>query len=235
MKVRKLSVALCAVGLWMFSYNAKAQVDNTNRVSIDTRYEGGGVKEIKLAKRATEGTHFMYDNWMYGDLHLFNGQVIEKSLIKYDIERNRFEIKEEDIKVLGGERVKNFEWQKTDGFSKAIYVNCASYFLDGVPLIGFFEVLADGENKLLAKTNLDIIKANFDPKFDVGSKADEIVKKEVKYLSKDNDLMIIKKKKSFLLFFEKKSNIISTYIKKNKLSTKSNEDLIRIIEYSNTL
>ncbi len=56
------------------------------------------------------------------------------------------------------------------------------------------------------------------------------------YIAKNNEAIELpKKKKDILNFFSHKSKEIELFAKKNKLSFKKSEDLIKIINYYNTL
>lgn len=104
--------------------------------------------------------------------------------------------------------------------------------------LGFYKVHLDGKNSLVAKLKVRYVDAKVAISgYDRDRPADYNRMKDELYLATDNKKLVKlpKKKKEFYKVFGDKSNEIKSYIKKNKFSYKSVEDLKEIVKYYNTL
>lgn len=232
--MKKLITALMCLMAAVIVYGQ--ETDNKGLLEMSP-VAGGLVKEIKFAPMQVEGTHYYQDYWSIGDVILFNGSTLEDLQMKFDIEKNHLEIKTENkVKLLEDSYIKEFTLLDSESGSKKRFMNCSLYKENGMKLIGFFESITDGKMSLFLKMELDIIKANYDAKFDVGDKSDKVVKVENYFIANgENVYRIAKNKKENLKIFGDNSERISSYIKNEKLSFKDKEDLQKIITYYNSI
>ena len=232
--MKKLITALMCLTAGVTVYGQ----DTDNKGQLDmTPVAGGFVKEIKFATMQVEGTHYFQDYWSIGDVILFNGSTLEDLQMKFDIEKNHLEIKTENkVKLLEDSFIKEFTLLDSESGSKKKFMNCSLYKENGVELIGFFESISDGKMSLFSKMELDIIKASYDAKFDVGDKSDKVLKVENYFIANgENVYRIAKNKKENLKIFGDKSEQITSYLKSEKLSLKDKEDLQKIVAYYNSI
>lgn len=180
------------------------------------------------------GDSHLEEDWIKGSILLYSNQrMIEGYPLKYDIQTDLFEIKTDaDVKVLEGKRVKSFLWKKDNSASPSYFVNAHEYTFDGIPLLGFFEVLVDGSLPLFKRTEVVIQKANYVKEFDTGSRNDKILKKVSYYYGDQKEAFIVPKKKAHIIFKDK-SEDLEQFIKTNDLSLKEEADLIRIFKHYN--
>lgn len=210
--------------------------DRDNKGVLDMAPSAGGfVKEIKFIPKQMEGTYYLHDYWSMGKVSLFNGDELENLQIKFDIEQNHLELKTENqIKLLEDSYIKEFTLHDTESGTEMKFLNCSLYQKDGIPLIGFFESLAEGNLSLFSKMELSIIKANYDPKFDVGDKMDKVVKVEKYYIARGYDVWeVTNNKKDNLRIFGDKADSMGSYLKSEKLSFKDEEDIKKMVAYYN--
>lgn len=84
---------------------------------------------------------------------------------------------------------------------------------------------------LVKKTELVVRKPNYHPSHDIGSHNYEIKKKERIYLLEEGILKEVKRKPDFGKWAKK----VRTYSRQNKLRVGEEKDLIRMVEYYDSL
>jgi len=232
--MKKLLTSIMCSAMFL---SVSGQVKDNSRGQLDMDpIAGGFVKEIKFVPKQTEGTHYFQDNWSVGNVVLFNGSALEDLQMKFDIEKSHLEIRTEGrVKLLQDTYIKEFTLLDTESGNEMKFINGSMYKENGVASIGFFETILEGEFSLLSKTELDIIKANYDAKFDVGEKSDKVVKVENYFVANGTNVVkVTKNKKQNIKIFGDKSDVISSHMKSEKLSFKNKEDLERIVAYYNS-
>jgi hypothetical protein len=155
---------------------------------------------------------------------------------RYDIRSDEFEfLVNKQIKVAKGSVIKNVVWVDSLTQKTRFLVNAKDYKLDGVPLLGFIEVLVDGDQQLIKRIELQVLKPNYNEAMSTGSKNSKITKKELFYYSDNGELFEIKSRKSLAPLFGEQSEQMSSFIKEEKLKTGRESDLVRIFEHLATL
>jgi hypothetical protein len=141
-----------------------------------------------------------------------------------------------EVKILRGERVASFTWQNASSQNEVHYINSHAYKLNGTPLIGFFEVVVDGQVQLLSKVKAAVKDPTYVEGLDVGKRYSEIIKKEVFYFSdKSKVLKEIKSKKDVWEYAGDQEDEVKQYMKKQKLGVNEKEDLAQIAAFMNQL
>ncbi len=165
-----------------------------------------------------------------------NEKLIEGFASKYDINKNEFDIlTHQGVRVLPGNKVKSLVWM--DSLTKQ-----PQYFFnyqdvkneEGVPYLGFFQLLSDGTMPLLKKTELIFRKADFNPALNVGSKDHRYIKKPHYYTIKDSKMIVIPGKKIYLLFADHQDEA-QKFIKKNSLDLSMENHLAALFDYYNSV
>ncbi len=181
------------------------------------------------------GSPYLFNDWVKGNIQLEDGTIYNNLNLKYDQVRELLIFLADDntskrfsapVKAFTLTNADDKDWPRItfrNGF-KAI---------DGGNEKTYYEVLADGNTLLLKRTEKKIV--------DERAPGSLIVSKQISattkyYISSNNRISKIKKdKKSVLEVLGNKQSDLETYIKNNNLNLKEDADLIRLIEYYNTL
>ncbi len=202
--------------------------------------------DINYSEYATVGTSFLTDDWNSGTIYFTLNRKLEDQKFQYDIELNQFLLKGDkelkdlaDARIIDAVNVMAFVIDRKTGNNRQFLNSMnAKLTLDGTPLLGFVEVLADGNLTLLRKIETSILKSSYNVALNAGTKQDKIIKKEVYYFkNKDsNNLFKVSKKlNSNLVFFGNHKDKVKAYVKDNKLKFKDEGDLLKITTYYNSL
>jgi hypothetical protein len=182
-------------------------------------------------KTQTIGDVYLDAHWSKSSLLLFDDErLINDYLTRYDIQNNEFEFRlEGGIKVLAGVKVKNIVWIDSITKQSRVMNNTRDYTASVTPFDGFFEVLQEGNIQLLKKVYLEILRPNFSPALNVGSKDTKIIKKSEYFYSINNKLNQIKKKASLDAIQKYDSSIeLESLIKKEKINLNKESDLRKL-------
>lgn len=181
------------------------------------------------------GSPYLFNDWVKGNIQLDDGTIYNNLNLKYDQVRELLIFLADDntskrfsapVKAFTLTNADDKEWPRItfrNGF-KAI---------DGGNEKTYYEVLADGNTQLLKRTAKKIV--------DERAPGSLIISKQISattryYVNKGDRIIKIKKdKKSILEALSDKSSELETYIKHNNLNLKEDADLIKLIEYYNTL
>lgn len=182
------------------------------------------------------GDVYLDSHWNLSSLLLFeNEKLINDYLVRYDIKNNEFEFRlKNGVKVLPGSKVKNIVWIDSLTKTTRIMNNGSEYSAAEIPFDGFFEILKDGEIQLLKKPYVEVLRPNFSPALNVGSKDTKILKKSEYFYSLKNKLYQIKKKSSLEAIQQHKSSVdLAAFLKKEKISLTKEEDLMLLFDMIN--
>ncbi len=164
-----------------------------------------------------------------------NDQIIEGIRVRYDLAESAIELKgKQSVKVLDVSKIKSVVWIDSLTQAKRYFVNGNQYQLEGVPLLGLLEVLADGRFPLLKRTMIVIKKATYNAAVDAGSRDTKIIKESTCYFVNGNDLRPAKSKKTLLAAFGEHADDMEKYIKVNKLNLNSERGLTLLFAYYNS-
>jgi len=212
----------------------KYTVDGSSDMSF---VPGGMITTKPLSSNEIEGSTYIDDNWNVGSIY-FNGDyyAVDKPL-RYDLQNNLVEIRFEDvIKAISSTEVTKFEWIQSSTGEKQYFVNMRDFKLNGVPLVGMGELLADGEYKLLLYKQVELIQPDYVPALNVGSARPQLEQSKDFYLAKGDELYEMKGgKKKVLALFGEKSETLKEFAKEKQLGLRNAEDLTILVNYYNTL
>ena len=184
-----------------------------------------------------EGNPYWDEHWGTSSVMLLdNPKLHEGYLTRYDIRRDEFEFNlNGQIKVAQGKVIKNVVWIDSVSQKPRFMVSARGYKLEGVPLLGFLEVLVEGEQQLIKRVELQVLKPNYNVALSTGSQNSRIVKKTVFYYSSNGELIAITSRKSLAPLFGEESDQMNAFIKKGKLRTNNEDDLRQIFTQLATL
>ncbi len=189
----------------------------------------------KDGKPATEisytnvtGTPYLYDYWSPGVVELKDGRSYKDVALKYDACNNEliFKNPKDDAVLAFADPVKSFGMEHagvkevfSNGFSK----------IDGFDEETFYQVLYGGGTKLLYKLKKNLMEtkpynsATVERSFNINV---------FYYLVKDGAIQRFKpSKKEFLVLFKDKSADVETFIRKEHIDFKNNNDLVKVLEF----
>jgi hypothetical protein len=206
---------------------------------------GGGLKPsdilfgIPLPPGKVIGDTYLDKQWRQGSIMLYpDDKMVEGYPIRFDIKTNEVEINTSaGVKVIPGTKVHSFVWMDSVRNTPHYYVNARKYTHaeEGVPFVGFFEVLSDGQYPLFKKTRLAIKRSNYNVALNVGSRDDQIIKEEDFYIASGTKVgeLPSSKKKLFALFGDKAAEV-SAYAKEQSLGISKEDDLAMIFDFVNS-
>jgi hypothetical protein len=184
------------------------------------------------------GDVYLTSYWSTCNILLYeNDRLLEGMIYRYDIQRDEIELsfKNGVMRALDGIKVRSLVWNDSLTGTTRYIVNARSYKENGVTLKGFFEVHADGKVPLLGLTTLEILKPDFNPALNVGSRDVKIIKKKAYYYAHGQEVFRIKGKKNLEAAFSDKKEIMAKYFKGNSIQVKNESSLTKAFEYYNTL
>ncbi|HTE29728.1 MAG TPA: hypothetical protein VK666_05095 [Chryseolinea sp.] len=184
------------------------------------------------------GNTYLSTAWRQSAILLYkDSKLIEGYPVRYDIQGDELDVKtSKGIKVLEGRTVKSFMWVDSAHTEPSYFVNAGGYKLDGVPQIGFFEVLVDGKAPLFKRTRITMKKADYNEALSIGSRDDKILKETEYYISQSAAVNLLPgTKKKFVTVFPAKRSEVEKFIDDNDLSVKKELDLVQIFKYYNSL
>ena len=221
--IRIIFASLFTIGL---STNfAKAQISNLSDIS------GTVITQKNYAE--VNGSPYFFDKWVNGNVVLANGKAIKDIGLKYD------QVKDELL--FAGKN--NEEYYFNDPIKEFTLVgekNKVAFvflFRNGFPdmknltVKSFYEVVTDGEIKLLKKNVKSISETK---EYNSATTVKNINDNFNYYLANSTGITQLKKDDMKVLataLNEQKSSLILEYAKKNKLSPKKEEDLIKVITF----
>lgn len=207
--------------------------NETRGMDMNT-YPYGTIAEIGFISSKTIGSYYLNDNWLIGSIKLTSGEDISDYPLKLDLENNYIEIKtDKGIKVLEGNRIKNFSW--FDGISTREFININEVDSKEAHSDGFLQVLEAGDNwSLYKRYSTKLVEGNYIAALDAGNPDNKIVKNEDYLLYNQEQVFELpRSKKNFASLITGKEEEVLNYIKENHLNLKDEKDLIKIVKFVN--
>ena len=196
-----------------------------------------GASERK-SKFDTKGSPYYNKDFMFGELELQNGNKL-KGLFRYNIYAQELElIVEKDTLIINDPtKIKNIDFSgKAFIYSLILDDRKRNDYISGA----YFEVLNEGKCKVLVKREINLRENRYVAHYGGGGgDGSQRYIPELSYyirLSDNTPALKIKKSKSNIirLFSDHKAEI-DKYISDNKLKLAEDKDLVKVVEYYNTL
>ena len=237
-----LFIILAALKAYSQGSVIPANVRAVNTIEGLTDSNGLGNNEmlygIPLPEGKVIGDTYLSTEWNKSVILLYeNNKLIEGFPARYDIHLDELEEKgRSEVKVLEGKKVKSFMWMDSFRAEPYYFINARNFKEEGVPLVGFFEVLVDGDSPLFKKVNLTVKTADYNVTLSMGSRDDKILKNSVYYIADGSTVSEIpNSKKKFLQLLKGKTSEVESYMDENNLSVKKEEELVAICKYYNSI
>lgn len=182
-----------------------------------------------------EGSPYLTDDWVKGDIMLANGRNYNDVSLKYDMSDGQlyYQTKPEETLVFI-DLVKEFKVPVMVNSKKI-----EKLFRSGYPAVtggtekSFYEVVGDGKTQLLKQNIKTISEYKEYNSSTITKKFDDNIKY---FLFTNGKLIPVKKdKKSILTAIGDKQPEMEAYIKTNNLNLKNDEDAAKLIIYYNSL
>jgi len=180
-----------------------------------------------------QGSPYLYDSYVPGKM-IVNDEQTFQIMVRYNAYSDVFEMLDDNNRSSALYKLDYVKIIMT-GREYQIY----SYQDNGKQIEGYLENLSvSGDTKFFRKDSkkfVDLVKAETGYEKDKPAK---FVLESPKYYAqkKDESLKEIKlKKKDILALFQSHKNEVSTFVKKQKLNLKRQEDVIKLFDYYNTL
>ncbi|MBL7843656.1 MAG: hypothetical protein JNK44_07315 [Cyclobacteriaceae bacterium] len=179
------------------------------------------------------GNPYWDTHWGKSSLLLYkNDELVEGYVTRYDIYKDEFEFRlTNDVRVMSGSKVKNVVWIDSVTNKPRYLINGREYKEDGAPLSGFVEVLVEAKVALFKHIKIEVLKPDFNPALNVGSKDTRILKKESFYFNSGESLIRIKSKKSLDALGSKYEQRINQFMKTNNIKLNNESDLVRLFQF----
>ena len=180
-----------------------------------------------------EGTPYLNDEFVKSTIKVKDGTVYEDVSLRYNIMNDEIEFLGEDGMAWAMRSRDLTQWaiigRDTIVTREAV--------ISGKPGLKHFILLADGKAQLLLK-KVKRYRAGTEPKpFQEGTKPSYVDAGEEYYLSFEGEDMALEvpKKKELAEFFGENGTRVATFVKKEKLSLKKQEDLLDLVNFFNSL
>jgi hypothetical protein len=173
---------------------------------------------------------FLNEDWVPGYIVLNDGVSLDQIMLRYDIyhQQMQFVNKDDTLAISNPDEI---EYILMDGrkFIFTVFNN------DGAVQKGYFEVLTEGECKLLLRR---FVKYHYLTSSDNDKHKDEYSGVSQYFVQKKEDRVarqIVPGRKSILCVFNDEEKKVREFIKVNNLKIKSADDLVQIVNFYNSL
>ena len=231
MKILVLTFTICLIS---FTGIAQQGITNNNQ----TNNSGGNSRPNQLMTMKkdysdipAEGSPYLVDKYVLGEIFM-DGELQKKSLMRYNAFRDEFEIKEND--GSNPTLLKRPYISVSLSTKKFVILDFED---EGKLKQGYFNPLNQGSTILYFRPKKKLTKAK-EPKAGLESFVPaRYVDDSDYYLKKGNNpAKKIKLNKSKILdFFQDKSSELKTYINENKLKLKTEAEVIKLLDYYNSI
>ena len=214
----QIIIILLFIGIFSAKYTS-------GQIIIDVK--GEPLKSIQLAE--VDGSPFISKSWISGDASLVNGKTFKSIDLKYD------EVK--DALIFRGKEDKAFyftdlikEFNLNEKMFKSGFLPYKDFSSQS-----FFEIITSGKITLLKKNDKKIVETK---EYNSTTTAKKVIDNFNFYIAKDNKIIATQKDNLKIIvnvIDSKKSNEIVEFASNNKLNSKKEEDLKKIIDYYNKM
>lgn len=176
------------------------------------------------------GDPYVDKHWAVTSVQLIGeSKLIEGYLTRFDISSNELEFKVAGgVKVLPGKQIDNIVWVDSISSIPRYLINGKNFKMNDAAVDGFLEVLVDGAVPLYRKYYVEILKPNFSPALNVGSKDTKVLRKYLLVFAKEGSLYQIKSKKSVAQLDPTIQDRANSIIDKLDLNLKDESHVIRL-------
>jgi len=209
--------------------------DNTQRaiMELNEKLLFANSKNQQIDLTETQGSPYLHDFFQSGTVYIPSTEERFGYQMRYNIYNETIEIKNSEDNSLYSV-FRNSNYICTIGDKKFKYLEYTTK--NDVSQSGYFQEILSGKISLLVKyyCTYQGIKLGKPPVFHE-TPAKFITQKSYFLFDEENITLIPTNNKKFLELFGNNSNKVKSYIKRNKLNSKSERDLMRIITFYNSI
>jgi hypothetical protein len=222
----------------IFGQANEGTIITTERPDLELAYklrlERNMNSRVELSYEKIDGDPFLYKDLTQGKLTLRTGEKIPLDL-RYDIYKGEIQFRQKDgiYTLINGEGISEVLIDTL----KFIYSANPKKSPDNGPAeTSWFIVKVDGKGKLLIRKNIRLQAATTEKPYQEPQPPKFIHLKDTYYIKHESQGAVkINGKKDLLNALSDKEDVVSNYIKTNKLDVKELDDLVKIITYYNNL
>ncbi|MFK8005175.1 MAG: hypothetical protein AB8H03_02340 [Saprospiraceae bacterium] len=200
-----------------------------------TEFEKNFANLMNTKKKAeeTQGSPYIFDEWESGVVVFKGNEGGEFKNIKIDLMNNQLEVLYMNTeKVLPATDFNMVKLNRPDLNVNTFFRNAADFKYNGKQLKGFAQITPVGENfKVVTVHSVRIIQSNMNAKIVGASHRKRLAREKKTFFLKKGKLYRIKKKKDVYKILTKKQKKLKAYISDHDLSVKKEADLVKILEY----
>lgn len=192
----------------------------------------GNNPEIQPSKpKGVDGSPYLFDNWKPGIINLRDGNTIQGLSYRYNVQRNEMQFLYNNKEYAIGDPDSIMDIN-LDG-KRFIF---AQLYQNSIIVRSFYEVLTEGKVSLLIKYYIEVVPASYNVSFGTGNPNEQMYVKQRYCLKVDNKVVTLDKKgKELLNALSDKKEELAAYIKKEDISIKKKEGILKILSYYNSL
>ena len=193
----------------------------------------GGRLKTKGLGITYEGSPYLNDDYMSSEIYCNNQSKYLEVALRYNVFTDEMEFKHIDSGKI-------FTFKPNNSFYMIIIAEdtfiVSSYEKEKNTLLGFFKLVAMGKATLLTKYEMEFEEAHAATTHSVETDAKFKKAKDTYYLKmEDGPAVKIGSAKKLIECFGNHKNELSSYIKNEKISTKKENELKQLVDYSNSL
>ena len=230
---------LLLLAILFSSLTSSAQIQNTRNTTDLLSIRRVASNEILYGKPVPGGeiigSTYLEEEWSKGELTFNNGEKLTHAKVRYDIEMDQFQILIDNGKAINqyeGFDVKEVLFTRDSKTRKFIYCRSCDSSLSAI----LFEEIIDGNLGLLKRTELSVKDPTYIAAKDMGDRNAYILKKQSLYMKSGDKLTKLTKNNNWNLSkFPDKQKEMKSYASKNKLKFKEESDLVKLINYYNSI
>jgi len=205
-------------------------VESTQVVDGIATHNYSGTSAIPI-----NGSPFLNDNFQEGSLELLDGRKAEKVLLRYNIAKDLFEI------LKGGDTLtlnRPFAVKYVNVDDKTFMFDPKFREKADRSQNGYFQLKTQGKLSLFIKRTKKLNFDSFTENYKGGSGTKEYYYiDKVNYVAQLNEgnPFLISSSKKFIAQLDNHKSEVKSFIKENKIKLKKEEDVIKLVDYYNTL
>lgn len=191
----------------------------------------------KKKAEETQGSPYVFDEWESGVVVFKGEEGGEFKNIKIDLMNNQLEVLYMNTeKILPADEFKMVKLNRPDLNENTFFQKASDYKYGSKSLKGFAQVTPVGEKfKIVTIHSVRVIQSSMNAKIVGANHRKRLAREKKTFLLKKGKLYRVKKKKDIFKILTKKQKKLKAYISDHDLSVKKEADLIKILEYYETM
>lgn len=232
------SSLLTGVFLILINLPAFTQRSTPTELRIDNVYSGEAIQAYDFRPRELEGSLYYSEEAMPGAIKLHNDRKLTAERVLYNLESNALEIlTDRGAFSIPGGAVEEFTLQEEQNGESMLVRFVSPVALSGgrdLDKVGFVRFELEGNPSLLSGYEIEILRPNYIPALDAGSRNPKAVQQERFFLYDDRQIKPIptRRKKAAQLLEPFRSDA-AEFLKAERIDLKDRDELVRLFQWLN--